>query len=42
MSESTSNIVYTFTDEAPALAMVPFLPIVDASSRLLAVVAWTN
>ncbi|MEL6492525.1 MAG: NADP-dependent isocitrate dehydrogenase [Cyanobacteria bacterium J06621_3] len=30
MSQSTANIVYTFTDEAPALATASFLPIVEA------------
>ena len=30
MSENTSTIIYTFTDEAPALATYSFLPIVEA------------
>jgi isocitrate dehydrogenase len=30
MSENTSTIIYTFTDEAPALATYSFLPIIEA------------
>ena len=30
MSEHTSTIIYTFTDEAPALATYSFLPIIEA------------
>jgi len=30
MSENTSTIIYTFTDEAPALATYSFLPIIQA------------
>ena len=30
MSDSSANIVYTFTDEAPALATASFLPIIEA------------
>ncbi len=30
MTENTSTIIYTFTDEAPALATYSFLPIVEA------------
>ncbi len=33
MSTSTSNIVYTITDEAPALATYSFLPIVKAFTK---------
>ncbi|MGD1896497.1 MAG: NADP-dependent isocitrate dehydrogenase [Phormidesmis sp.] len=32
-AESTDKIVYTFTDEAPALATASFLPIVEAFTR---------
>jgi isocitrate dehydrogenase len=33
MTAQTSNIVYTFTDEAPALATYSFLPIIEAFTK---------
>ena len=34
MTAPTSKIVYTFTDEAPALATYSFLPIVQAFTKV--------